>query len=33
MLTLTATGAFKIIENHKGVAFIKMARNVVVAQA
>lgn len=33
MLTLTATGAFKIIENHKGVAFIKMAKTVMVAQA
>jgi len=33
MLTLSATGAYKIIENHRGVAFIKMARNVVLAQA
>lgn len=33
MLTLTATGAYKIIENQKGVAFIKIARAVVVGQA
>ncbi len=32
MLTLSATGAYKIIENHKGVAFIKLVRSVVVAQ-
>jgi len=32
MLTLSATGAYKVIENHKGVAFIKLARPVVVAQ-
>jgi hypothetical protein len=32
MLTLSATDAYKIIENHKGVAFIKLARPVVVAQ-
>jgi len=32
MLTLSATGAYKIIENHKGVAFIKLTRPVVVAQ-
>lgn len=32
MLTLSATGACKIIENHRGVAFIKMVRNIVVAQ-
>jgi len=33
MLTLSATPAFKLIENHKGVAFIKMAQKVVLAQA
>jgi ATP-dependent protease ClpP protease subunit len=32
MLTLSSTGAYKLIENHKGVAFIKLARNVLVAQ-
>jgi ATP-dependent protease ClpP protease subunit len=32
MLTLSATPAYKIIENHKGMAFIKLARPVVVAQ-
>lgn len=32
MLTLTATPAFKIIENHNGVAFIKVARAVLVGQ-
>jgi hypothetical protein len=32
MLTLSATGAFKVIENHKGVAFIKIAKSVVVQQ-
>ena len=31
MLTFTATPAFKIIENHKGVAFIKMAQPVLVS--
>lgn len=31
MLTFSATAAFKIIENHRGVAFIKMAQQVVVA--
>lgn len=30
MLTLTATGAFKIIENHLGVAFIKVVQQVLV---
>lgn len=30
MLTLSATGCYKLIENQKGVAFIKLARNVVV---
>lgn len=33
MLTLSSTGAYKLIENQKGAAFIKMARNVLVAQA
>ena len=33
MLTLSATPAFKLIENHKGVAFIKVAQRVLVAQA
>ena len=32
MLTLTATAAFKIIENHNGVAFIKVARGIMVGQ-
>lgn len=32
MLTLSHTSAYKIIENHKGIAFIKLARNVLVAQ-
>ena len=32
MLTLSATGAYKIIENHRGVAFIKIVRSVMVAQ-
>lgn len=32
MLTLSATPAFKLIENHRGVAFIKIQRQVVVAQ-
>jgi hypothetical protein len=32
MLTLSATGAFKIIENQIGAAFIKIAQNIVVAQ-
>jgi len=32
MLTLSSTPAYKLIENQKGVAFIKMARNVLVAQ-
>lgn len=32
MLTLSSTPAYKLIENHRGVAFIKLARNVVVAQ-
>ena len=31
--TLSATGAYKIIENHKGVAFIQMAQTVVVQGA
>lgn len=31
MLTLSGTGCYKLIENQKGVAFIKLARNVVVA--
>jgi len=31
MLTFSATPAFKIIENHRGVAFIKMAQQVLVA--
>ena len=31
MLTFSATPAFKIIENHRGVAFIKIAQQVVVA--
>ncbi len=31
MLTFSATPAFKIIENHRGVAFIKMAQQVVLA--
>ena len=30
MLTFSATSAFKIIENHKGVAFIKIAQQVLV---
>ena len=33
MLTLSATPAFKLIENHKGIAFIKLAQNVVLARA
>ena len=33
MLTLAATPAFKLIENHKGAAFIKVAQRVLVAQA
>jgi hypothetical protein len=33
MLTLSATPAFKLIENHKGVAFIKVAQRMLVAQA
>jgi len=32
MLTLSSTGAYKLIENQNGAAFIKMIRNVVVAQ-
>lgn len=32
MLTLSSTGAYKIIENHRGAAFIKLARSVMVAQ-
>jgi hypothetical protein len=32
MLTLSSTGAYKLIENQRGVAFIKVARNVLVAQ-
>jgi len=32
MLTLSATSAFKIIENHEGKAFIKMAKGFVVPQ-
>ena len=31
MLTFTATSAFKIIENQRGVAFIKMAQPVLVS--
>lgn len=31
MLSFSATSAFKIIENHKGIAFIKMAQNMLVA--
>ncbi len=31
MLTFSATPAFKIIENHRGVAFIKIAQQVMVA--
>ena len=31
MLTFSATPAFKIIENHRGIAFIKIAQQVVVA--
>ena len=33
MLTLSATPAFKLIENHKGVAFIKIAQKVLVGQS
>ena len=33
MLTFSATPAFKIIENHRGVAFIKIAQQVMVAGA
>ncbi len=32
MLTLSATPAYKLIENHKGIAFIKLAQKVVLAQ-
>lgn len=32
MLTLSSTGAYKLVENHKGIAFIKLARNFVVTQ-
>jgi hypothetical protein len=32
MLTFAATGAVKIVENHRGVAFIKVFQNVVLAQ-
>lgn len=32
MLTLSATPAFKLIENHKGAAFIKIAQRMLVAQ-
>lgn len=32
MLTLSSTGACKLIENHNGVAFIKMVSNVVLAR-
>ena len=31
MLTFSATPAFKVIENHRGIAFIKIAQNVLVA--
>jgi hypothetical protein len=31
MLTFSATPAFKIIENHRGVAFIKVAQQVLMA--
>jgi hypothetical protein len=31
--TLSATPAFKMIENHKGVAFLQMAQQQVVVQA
>lgn len=31
MLTFTATSAFKIIENHRGIAFIKMAQPLLVS--
>ena len=31
MLTLTATSAFKLIENQNGIAFIKLAQTMVVA--
>lgn len=33
MLTFAATPAFKLIENHKGGAFIKIAKNILVAGA
>ena len=32
MLTFSATSAFKLIENHRGVAFVKGAQEVVLAQ-
>lgn len=32
MLTLSSTNAYKLIENHNGVAFIKIVRNVVMTQ-